>query len=305
MIRFIAHTDIDKKAWDACIDKSQNKYVYAYSWFLDIVSPNWNALVEGNYKTIMPLTQSKKYTIHYLYQPPYTQQLGVFSNEEITEKTIEEFIQHIPNEIRFTEINFNIDNTIKPNSDYIISERVTHLLDLNCDYSVIQKKYSENLKRNIKKAIKNNLQLSTNIGISELINLFESNKGKTLAKGKDKQNTILKKLHAELNARNSCMLVGVRDDKQHLSAGALFVKSDEKIIFLFSATNNKAKESGAMSFIIDSVIQQYSNQNLIFDFEGSMDNNLARFYASFGSDRKTFPFLKINKLPKPIMWLKK
>jgi hypothetical protein len=64
------------------IARSFNGIVYAYSWYLDIVSPGWDALVKDDYKSVMPLTWRKKYGIKYLYQPFFTQQLGVFSSDK-------------------------------------------------------------------------------------------------------------------------------------------------------------------------------------------------------------------------------
>ena len=46
---------IDKKHWDDCISKSFNGNVYAWSWYLDIVHPKWEALVENDYERVMAL----------------------------------------------------------------------------------------------------------------------------------------------------------------------------------------------------------------------------------------------------------
>ena len=52
-----------------------------------------------------------------------------------------------------------------------------------------------------------------------------------------------------------------------------------------------------MSLLIDSIIREHSSQNIIFDFEGSNDTNLARYYKSFGSLGNTYPHLEMNRLP--------
>ena len=63
MIQYLKHNEIDKKKWNDCIDHSVNNLIYSYSWYLDIVCPNWNALLEDDYTSIMPLTAGKKYGI--------------------------------------------------------------------------------------------------------------------------------------------------------------------------------------------------------------------------------------------------
>ena len=59
-----------------------------------------------------------------------------------------------------------------------------------------------------------------------------------------------------------------------------------------------------MSFLIDSFIKNHSGENKVLDFEGSMDNNLARFYKSFGSEEIVYLQILKNKLPFFIRWLK-
>ena len=67
MIQYLEHNQIDKKKWDATIEECGN--IYAYSWYLDVVHPQWEALVEGDYDTVMPLTGGEKFGVHYLFQP--------------------------------------------------------------------------------------------------------------------------------------------------------------------------------------------------------------------------------------------
>src|SRR5688572_30496222 len=110
MISYLKHNEIDKKKWDRCIDGSINTLIYAYSWYLDIVSPHWEALVEDDYESVMPLTGNKKYGIHYLYPPYFAQQLGIFFKDKKTEDELEKFIYAIPPHYKFIEINLNTQN---------------------------------------------------------------------------------------------------------------------------------------------------------------------------------------------------
>ena len=45
---------IDFKRWDYAISQSQNQLTYAFSWYLNVVSPAWEALVTADYEYIMP-----------------------------------------------------------------------------------------------------------------------------------------------------------------------------------------------------------------------------------------------------------
>src|SRR4030043_203599 len=61
MIKHLRHHEIDKERWDESIKKAFNGIIYAYSWYLDIVSPGWEALITEDYKKVMPLTGERHY----------------------------------------------------------------------------------------------------------------------------------------------------------------------------------------------------------------------------------------------------
>ena len=78
LILHLKNHQIDKAKWDAALLHSSNCKIYACSWYLDVVSPNWEALVTDNYEEIFPLTTKKKFTFQYLFTPFFVQQLGFF-----------------------------------------------------------------------------------------------------------------------------------------------------------------------------------------------------------------------------------
>src|SRR5690606_37392547 len=118
-MKYVFHTAIDKNKWDACIQHSKNSLIYAKSFYLDIVSPGWDALIAGDYEFIMPLTPRKKIGIAYLAQPAFTQQLGIFSKKNIEPKTILNFITLARSKFKFAELMFNFANEFPPNNDGI------------------------------------------------------------------------------------------------------------------------------------------------------------------------------------------
>ena len=77
-VHYITYQQIDKSKWDNCIDTAANGLVYGYSFYLDAMAKHWDALVLDDYEAVMPLTWRKKFGIRYLYQPAFTQQLGIF-----------------------------------------------------------------------------------------------------------------------------------------------------------------------------------------------------------------------------------
>ena len=54
-IRFVKKEDIDKIKWNSCVHYAINGNIFGYMWFLDSVSKEWDALVEGDYESVLPL----------------------------------------------------------------------------------------------------------------------------------------------------------------------------------------------------------------------------------------------------------
>ena len=179
MIRCLSNQEINKHKWDNCVRESFNGMIYAYSWYLDIVAENWQGLVEDEYQRIFPLITRNKGNIHYLYQPVFTQQLGVISKKILTEQVVSSFLNAIPEKFKFAEINLNTLNKIET-GNFKIFHWQNFELDLINSYDNLYKGYSTNLKRNLKKAEKDGLTLSKNIKPDEIITLFRSNRGQKI-----------------------------------------------------------------------------------------------------------------------------
>jgi hypothetical protein len=304
VIRFLKHSDIDKTLWNKTIAESCNELIYAYAWYLDVVCVGWEALVLNNYEAVMPLTRRTKIGIHYLYNPFFVQQLGVFSSSKIDTQLLQQFIAAIPHTFKLIEINLN-----SANPSAIVNVDVKHNanfeLSLNSNYHEIFKNYASNTKRNLKKANANSLLINEDISVQSIIQLFRNNRGAAVKNLNQKEYLLLDKLIVEVEKHTKVLKLGVvASTNNTLLAGAIFIIAKTKITFLFSGTSSQGKQLSAMFFLIDNVIQKYCNQNIVFDFEGSNQAGLANFYKGFGSVSNSYPSIKINKLPFPLRLLK-
>ncbi len=298
MIRYLENSEIDTKKWDSCIKKSVNGNPYALSWYLEIVHGEWEALVEDDYDRVMPLTGNKKFGIWYLHQPFFAQQLGVFSTDKLNPEIIKNFLMAIPPHYRYVDINLNSFNKIEGN-EYQIIYNSNYMLDLIHDHEKISDGYSKNTKRNLKKSRLNNLSTMKGVKPEELIRLFRENRGRTLKKWGDVQYRRLGRLMYSSIYKGKGVIYGVYDERNQLCAGAFFVKSNNRLIFLFSGTSEAGRKNAAMTFLIDGVIEEFTPSHLVLDFEGSNNPELARFYKGFGAKETLYPRLRINRLPFP------
>lgn len=304
MIRRISNKDIDKVLWDNCISNSLNETIYPYSWYLDKVSPGWEALVLDNYKAAFPLTKKKKFGHTYLMQPANSQQLGIFSTSKLDEKEITGFYSYLTDNYKFINIQVNKYFFASQQSGLKETEKRNYILDLNRDYNKIFSEYSTNHRRNIKKAIDNGIITEQSSDISTLINIYKENQGKYLRHTEEEYKTLKKVVNKCLSMGKAEIIIG-KTAEGKICAGAVFAKSHKRNIFLFSSTDSTAKSLGTMHYIIDEFIMHNAGQNIILDFEGSNEENLARFYSGFGASEEKYYKLYLNNLPGIIKLIKK
>lgn len=277
----LRNSSIDYIRWDKSISESQNPLSYAHSWYLDVVSPGWEALVSENYEYLMPLPVKSKYKISYLVQPILTQQLGIFSKQEINESIVEEFIKQIPYysyELNLNQQNYYSKANILPN----------YILDLNRPYEKIVSIYSKNTIRNIQKSAKYNLTVKTDLDLKVFLHFFFSENNHNVSGIQ----TVVKKLLEKGIEQKLMKLYGVISNDNNLIAAVCIMHSSNRIIYLLPISNDEGKISSAMFLLVDKLIQENSGRNVVLDFEGSSIEGIARFYKGFGAINQPYYRLK-------------
>ena len=301
-IKYLQYKEIDKVKWDACITHAPNGLIYPYSFYLDCMAKNWDALVVGDYEAVMPLTWNKKYGFHYLYQPVFTASLGVFG-KDLTEKLVGEFINAIPSKFKLIEISLNSGNIFSIPTGFSIL-RTNYILPLNKSYEELYKAYRENQKRNITKTIQLDCSVSKEIPVEEIIHINQEQLNHIDGtKPKDYPN--FKKLYELLKIKGQAKAYGIIDSKNKILASAVFFFSHNRAYYIMVGNHPDGKTIGASHALIDAFIKDHAGQNLILDFEGSDIRNLAFFYSGFGATAEIYPALRINKLPWYVRLLKK
>jgi len=299
-IQFVRHSEIDKSKWDNCIEKAANGLIYGYSFYLDMMSENWDALVLNDYEAVMPLTWKKKYGIKYLYQPFLTAQSGIFGNN-ITERIADEFIHSIPDSFRYIDISLNAEN-ITGLGNEVVNSRVNYVLNLNKPYPELKNNYKENIVRNIKKAEQTGFAVEKNFNVEIVIKLA-IDQMKSYNKISDEQVNRFRNLYQYLQQKNMALTFGIKCNNIYL-ATCVFFNSHNRYYYILVGNHSDGKTFGASHALIDAFIKEQAGSNKLLDFEGSDIPGLALFYRSFGAATENYSSLKINRLPFYIRWLK-
>lgn len=300
-ISYLPQQDIDKVKWDRCIDAAGNGLIYAYTFYLDTMSRNWDALalfkeenVEGDYEMVMPLTWNKKFGIYYLYQPFFTASLGIFGSN-ISAEIVKCFLEHIPQKFKYWDFYMNKENLF-PRTGYDIYERRNYILFLGNNYETLSAKYAKSHARNIKHAQDAGNKVQINIPLEDIIVLAkEQTKNFSAVADQDYEN--FSNLFLTLKEKNKAITYGVYSSQQQLVASCVWFFSKERAYYILVGNHPNGRTSGASHLLIDAFVQDHAGEELLLDFEGSDVKNLAWFYSSFGAIEEKYAGLKLNRLP--------
>ena len=302
--KYISHSKLNKVKWDKCISNSFNERIYAYSWYLDIISENWNAIIYKNYKAVFPVIFKNRILFKTYYQPFFAQQLGLFINREINDteklKLTSSFFTFLYKKIGVltfcstSEFKFYFENVVLkkkflPFSNFHnVKMRINLELDLTNNYSAIIKNYKKNTVRNLDKAKKKNFNLIKTLNlkfeknmIQDFLFLYQKNVASHIN---------LKRNH--LKIINDILVSSFKKEKGYfisvffegkLISSAFILSCYKRDILIFHATEESFREFHPTSYLIDSHIRENSNSDKVLDFEGSSIDGIYRFYKGFGA----------------------
>lgn len=296
-IKHIKHTDIDFKKWDKVILSSQYPLVFAQSFYLNATCPEWDALILGDYEAVFPLTQKTKFGILYIHQPSFTPQLGLFGKFTIEDE--QAVLKYITKHYKLIEIELNASNQLEMLHH---SSKSTYIIDFKNPY-----KQNQNTKRNVAKAIENQLKFEA-IPESEILGLSKTYLSPFLSKKlklSDYSISLFNQLLESSIKHKTLFSFRVMGPDGQLKAIAHFISNGKHTVYLKGTNFDKSENSGSMHLLTSSAILFFEGKTDFFDFGGGSRETLANFYKGFGGSELRYKALNINRLPLIIKVLKK
>lgn len=277
MIKRVKHSSIDFKKWDAAITANPDKHNwFMFSWYLNAVAPTWDALVYKDYQAVFPLVKRWR-GIKFYYQPFFTRAFEIMGNG--VDNNIEK----------------KIYDTLNSGTSYgSVNIENSHFLEGNANYQVLDIQlctYSQNTKRNIKKAEKAGVEIE-DIDIELFMLFYVEHNSKKFKEYKSKHYKQLKKLL--LAAHEKGFLHLKRSFLKSTVAVAAYLVSGEKALYLCAAINSEGKSVGASHYMVHRFIETNKRQISTLDFGGSNISGVARFYKGFGAEDKQYSIMPVG-----------
>ncbi|PJJ76410.1 acetyltransferase (GNAT) family protein [Thermoflavifilum aggregans] len=302
-LQLLDAADINPRLWDACICQASNSRSYAYFHYLNAMADRWKALVTDDYQLVMPLPFKQKWGIHYVYRPPFTQQLGIFANNSLCDESVRKECYEKALQL-FPYLHYSIDaGSLISLPNLQATAQPNYVLDLSQPYEIICSQYHPSLIRSLKKARHAGLQLQET-SLEQAIEWYYAWYHRRIPELKKKdyhrilhasQHTAYYQIHAHQ----------VIDQSGKPLAIAVWLCTSRRRIAILNGCHDKGRRLNAMHFLFDEIIRQSCHTSCMLDFEGSTLPGVARFIRSFGASTETYFTLHANRLPIPFRWMKK
>lgn len=304
-VHFLQRHQIPDNQWNDFIAVSPHRIVYAYAWYLNTISPNWEALVleeNGIWKAVMPLPICKKWGIKVIQQPFYCQFLGIFAKKESDfQEATHLFLHTLPDYFRYVSVyTGRFSQATSLLDSYKVNRCITHILPLHLSYTTLKQNYTSDRLLNLNRAKSFKWEISESHDLNPMIDLFRANHASQIEGGvSETAYHLLQKVVEVLYKKKAGRLVYAIKGGQ-IEAGAMFVIFDKRIIYLFNAASPLGRKGNARTWLIDQIIQEYAESDYIFDFESPEVKSIANFYQSFGAREEEYLSLHFNNLPFPL-----
>ncbi len=300
-IKHIKHTEIDKAKWDACIKNAPNGLVYSLSWYLDAISPYWEALVLGDYEWIFPLPVKKKFGLIYLMQPNCIQKFSVIGRN-VTAEVESNIFKYLKDKFKYINIRIETNTSDKK---IFTESNINFELDLSNQYKDLYGNFSKNHKKNIKSSLNKELHIIEEKEYSKLMEFTRLNLSEKTSHLKGKIWSDIQILFSQIEKQGIGEIISVYSRDNQKLASAIFVDHNNRRFLLFSSATSDGRKKRAHYFMLNYFIQKYAGSKSILDFEGSSIPSVAYFFEGFGAKKTSYYTLKFDRLPRILKFLKK
>ncbi|MFM6946093.1 MAG: GNAT family N-acetyltransferase [Flavobacteriales bacterium] len=240
---------------------------FSQIWVQDVLHPKWCYMLDEQSNICLRIPNSKKWGLSAYLQPLFIRSLHVFSVAQ------SKALVHLLEQKMLLHLNLNLSVTHQTKTG------IFQKLTWNGGISEIRNGYSENIRRNLKKA--KGLEIQA-ISYQNFQSFFVSQKGENLGNLTSQAWQRLEKLVGVAQTKDAVFCVGAYSQGQLLAA-ALFFKWQGQLYFMKGTLSEAGKKVSALIFLMDAVLETYAETHKAIDFIGSNQESIAAFYRKFGA----------------------
>lgn len=285
--------------------KEFNINIFCQPWWLDAIvgEENWDVVLDdkgGKILGALPYSYNKSKHGLIINEGKLTQKSGAYinypKNQKYTSrlsferKVINNLIESIEkNDIKSYSQNFDYSFTNWLPfywKGYNQTTRYTYVIEDTSDFDSIYSGIDSTTKNLIRKAEKS-VEVKSSLDIEEFYKINTMTfKRKNMTIPYDIN--LLKKIDKECGYRNCKEILYAVDENNNIHAAIYLVWDKESMYYLLGGINPEFKSSNSTSLLLLEAIKLASNMGLKFDFEGSMNKDIEKFFSTFGGVQKQY-----------------
>lgn len=269
--------------WDVYVVERGGIYVAAMPYYLE--NRNGYRLI-----TKAKNTQNNGIIIKYPEEQKYTTRLGY---EEGIINEIIDYIEDIGVDKYEQQYHYTFTNWLPFFWRYYKEiTRYTYVIEDTQDMDQVEKNYSSNVRKNIRKAKKVVHICEKDISIEKF---YEINRMSFERQEKEIPYSLdfVKNIYEAGKKNQAVKIMAAEDQEGNIHSVAFLVWDEESVYYLLNGTNPEFKNSQANCFLIHESIKLASCMGKRFDFEGSVIKSIEKAFREYGGIRK--PYFRIYK----------
>lgn len=289
-IQYIQRSEIDKVKWNSCVHYATNGNIFGYMWYLDHIAKDWDALIEGDYESVMPIIwKEDAFKRKELHQPKLMRESGIYSIHLLSKKRIAKFLSAIPNTFRKVQLHLNEQNRPPEHSSYQVTTLKNHQLFLNETYETIANNFSRSLLEKLQLAEDEGLVLTSSVKPEQIADFYRQHQPHNYT---DEQFHGLQRVMYNAMHRGWGFPSAVMDIKAQVLAVNFFIYSHKKVMSLIPVESPAGQQKGALAYLMNGLIRSHANKPSILDFNTPLSDALA---LDFGARPNNYYQLNRNE----------
>lgn len=292
MIQHLQHHQIDFAKWDACIMRDPKADPFVRSSWLNVVEPNWSALVVDDYAAVFPVFQKKKMRWSFFDLPNFVQKISVYG-EVRYEKEIAVCLKELHATIDY--VCYTTDEQLVDDTFIKKIPRKHQILELREGVRFPTKVWG----RNIRKAEASGFTELAAVPIEVFVTAL---KKELIEKGnpyKKSDYVLLEALATKSIEEGYGFIEGIKDERGTFTCGQFYIYITGRIYLVACFSNERAREHSLLHYVLYKIIQQKYEQDttMRIHFGGSNIPVIADFNKNFGAIDEQFVLVYKNDLP--------
>lgn len=309
----MSNTDssIDKVQYTSFLEKTSHLIFQTPNWLNSVAgNTNWSVVLAYKGDTVvgaMPYVTSTKFGIKQITLPVFTPYLGpVFcAPHDLAPKNIEAFktkttlqlIEQLPRVGRFiTNTDFNFNNWLPfAWNGYKQTTRYSYLLDTTPSLDVLLNCCGPNIKKDLKKSA--DLVIESNSTINSIFEIVKTDYSRKNIPLYFKKET-LEQLAKQFSSGGALQIY--QATKNDCVVASICIVFDSHFAhYILGGVTFENRNSGAMSKLLWTAIEEAKRRKVTFNFEGSMHQGIGQYFKSFGG--MLTPYHQLHKVSHPLL----